>query len=176
MVCSFDKWDVFNSLRLNMAYLQKNGAKYWLVFLILLALGSEAFSQSSQFGLKQEEVNRVVGEAVIPYVTALQSGDVKTIQDLIDGNLAVTLGKLLSDNLEYPNFLREKFGNNYLLDTKSSLAQKVTEVFVENDKGQGSGIMIVEMRKPDNSLVNLELSFHKDQEGKWKVVDQKIVQ
>lgn len=107
-----------------MAYLQKNGAKYWLVFLILLALGSEAFSQSSQFGLKQEEVNRVVGEAVIPYVTALQSGDVKTIQDLIDGNLAVTLGKLLSDNLEYPNFLRGKFGNNYLLDTKSSLAQK----------------------------------------------------
>ncbi|MCA9466204.1 MAG: hypothetical protein KC563_16330, partial [Nitrospira sp.] len=107
---------------------------------------------------------------------ALQSGDVKTIQDLIDGNLAVTLGKLLSDNLEYPNFLRGKFGNNYLLDTKSSLAQKVTEVFVENDKGQGSGIMIVEMRKPDNSLVNLELSFHKDQEGKWKVVDQKIVQ
>lgn len=47
---------------------------------------------------------------------------------------------------------------------------------MENDKGQGSGIMIVEMRKPDNSLVNLELSFHKDQEGKWKVVDQKIVQ
>ncbi|MCA9468723.1 MAG: hypothetical protein KC643_25240, partial [Nitrospira sp.] len=113
-----------------MAYLQKHGSKYWLVFSILLVLVSEAFSQSSQSGLNPEEVNRVVGEAAIPYVTALQSGDVKTLQGLIDGNLAVTLGKLLSDNLEYPNFLRGKFGNNYLLDTKSSLAQKVTEVFV----------------------------------------------
>ena len=175
MVCSFDKWDVFNSLRINMAYLQKNGAKYWLAFLILLALGSEAFSQSSQSGLNPEEVNRVVGEAAIPYVTALQSGDVKTLQGLIDGNLAVTLGKLLSDNLEYPNFLRGKFGNNYLLDTKSSLAQKVTEAFMENDKGQGSGIMIVEMRKSDNSFVNLELSFMKGQSGNWKVVGQKFL-
>jgi len=149
----------------------------FLTMCVLLSFlsGLESFGQESAIGINQGEASHLVGEVTMPYITALQTGDVQTLQRLIDGNLAVTLGTLLRDNEEYPNFLREKFGKNNLLDTKSTLEQKVTESFVVTNNAQGSGVLIVEMSQPSGGLINLQLSVDKDKSGNWKVVDQKII-
>lgn len=134
----------------------------------------EAFGQVNSSTIHQEEASRVVGEVTIPYVTALQAGDVHTLEGLIDGNLAITLGTLLRENQEYPNFLREKFGKSHLLDTQFQLEQKVKELFVITGNEQGSGILTVELSQSSGSLVTLQLSLTKDKSGNWKVVDQKV--
>lgn len=137
--------------------------------------GKNALGQDGAIELDQTEVSRIVGEVAIPYVTALQTGDVQNLERLIDGQLAVTLGTLLKDNQEYPNFLRAKFGKNRLLDTTSTLERKVSEGFVKTANEQGEGSLTLEMNRSDGSLMSLQLSFDKDKSGNWKVVDQKIL-
>ena len=139
-------------------------------FASLEALGNEGLLE-----ITQVEASQVVGEVAIPYVTALQTGDVQTLERLIDGHLAVTLGTLLRDNQDYPDFLRAKFGKNRLLDTKSILEQKVTEGFAMMANETGSGSLIIEMSRSDDSPMSLQLSFDKSKSGKWKVVDQKVM-
>jgi len=132
-------------------------------------------AQEGFIRLSQGEASRLVGDVTIPYIRALQAGDVKALQGLIAGKLAITIGKLLSDNQEYPNFLREKFGKIDLLDTKFTLGKKVAEGFVVMGNEQASGNLLVEMSRANNgSLINLELSLEKNKSGNWKVVDQKI--
>ena len=135
----------------------------------------EAIGEAISTGINQAEANRVVGEVAIPYIAALQAGDVQTLQQLIDGRLAITLGTLLRDNQEYPNFLKNKYGKNHLLDTKSTLEQKVAEGFVVTGNDHGSGVLKVEMSQDNGNLMNLQLSLDKDKAGNWKVVDQKII-
>ncbi|MEX2493355.1 MAG: hypothetical protein WD425_16505 [Nitrospirales bacterium] len=137
--------------------------------------GKNALGQDGSVELDQAEVSRIVGEVAIPYVTALQTGDVQNLERLIDGQLAVTLGTLLRDNREYPNFLREKFGKNRVLDTTTILERKVSEGFVKTANAQGAGSLILDMSRSDGSLMSLQLSFDKDTSGNWKVVDQKIM-
>jgi hypothetical protein len=137
--------------------------------------GKKALGQDGSVELDQTEVSRIVGEVAIPYVTALQTGDVITLDRLIDGQLAVTLGTLLRENQEYPNFLREKFGKNRLLDTKAILERKVSEGFVKTANEQGAGNLTLDMSQSDGSLMSLQLSFDKDKSGNWKVVDQKVI-
>lgn len=137
--------------------------------------GPDAFGNEGALELTQLEANRIVEEITIPYVAAMQTGDVRTLERLIDGHLAVTLGTLLRDNQEYPNFLREKFGTTRLLDTKSILERKVSEGFVKMANEQGAGNLTLEMSRSNGSLLSLQLSFEKNKSGTWKVVDQKTI-
>ena len=159
-----------------MRYLKNGVVSSCLIIGIVLGIlcGHEVFGQEGALSLSQLEAGRVAEEVAIPYVTALQTGDVQTLESLIDGKLAITLGSLLRDNKEYPNFLRESFGQNRLLDTKSVLEQKIVESFVALSNGQGVGTLTVEMEQSDNNRLNLQLSFEKDKTGAWKVVDQKV--
>lgn len=161
----------------NMEYLKKLAVGCCVTLAILLGLlnSLEVFGNEELLEINQSEASQIVGEVAIPYITALQTGDVKTLERLIDGHLAVTLGTLLRDNQEYPSFLREKFGRNRLLDTKSILERKVSEGFVKTANEQGVGSLLIEMSQPNDSLMSLQLSFDKNKSGKWKVVDQKVI-
>ena len=161
-----------------MESLKKLAAGCCVTLAVLLGplITPEVFGSEGVLEITQTEASRIVGEVAIPYVTALQTGDVKTLEQLIDGQLAVTLGTLLRENQEYPKFLRENFGQTRLLDTNYLLEKKLSEGFVKRASGNGAGSMTLEMSRLDGSLMSLQLSFDRNKSGKWKIVDQKLTQ
>jgi len=120
------------------------------------------------------EEDQVLDKTILPYIQALQSGDVKTLQALIDGELAITLDKLLTENSSYPSFLRERFGQSPPRDL-TVFREKVKKGFTKLGSAKGS-VEVALARANNASQVNLELSLEKNEKGNWKVVAQRVVQ
>ena len=144
-----------------------------LGFFLLNFNGSSAFSQVGGGQTEIVEEDQVLDKTILPYIQALQSGDVKTLQALIDGELAITLDKLLTENSSYPSFLRERFGQSPPRDL-TVFREKVKKGFTK--LGSAKGSVEVALARANASQVNLELSLEKNERGKWKVVAQRVVQ
>lgn len=122
----------------------------------------------------QLEVDQILNEAVLPFIHALQTGDVLTLERLIDGKLAMTLGKLLRQNSEYPTFLRQRYGGTTVRDTIHIFHRRnVTNSGLVQEGGQR--VAVVHMQTFDGNQKDFQLSLEKNQQGAWKVTDKKML-
>lgn len=153
------------------------------LFVLCLTLGLQfgglltisGYGQGVGDGLSQQEAGQVVENVVMPYFLALQKGDVRSVEQRIGGNLSMTLGRLLNENPEYANFLRERYEKMQLIDSPSVLRRKAMDGFSKIDEVQGRGNIILNLQQSDGRPLFLQLSAETDGDGQWKIVDQKIV-
>ena len=92
---------------------------FTLVSCVMLGLLFGGFFDSEGLGqeiideVSVKERKEVLDESVNPFIRALQTGDVHSLDGLIGGKLAKMLGKLIRNNTEYPKFLRETLRRYY---------------------------------------------------------------
>jgi len=132
------------------------------------------FGQVEIERIGQLEANQIVDEAVLPFIHALQTGDVLVLERLIDGKLGMTLGKLLKQNTEYPTFLRQRYGGMTVRDTIQIFQQRnVTSSGLAKDGGQR--VAVVHMQTSEGRQKDFQLTLEKYPEGVWKITDKKIL-
>jgi len=133
----------------------------------------EAFGQVDFEEIGQLEADQIVSQAVLPYIRALQTGDVLTLERLVDGKLATTLEKLLKQNTEYPDFLRQRYGGATIRDT-IQIFQRPAVTSNALDQEGGQRMAVVPLETPAGAKKDFQLSLEKDTQGAWKIIDQKI--
>ncbi len=142
----------------------------WMLFINLMHAG--VFAQIGVEEVSQAERDQIVNQTVEPFIQALQIGDVVVLEQLIEGRLGNTLGKLLRQNQEYPNFLRKRYGG-------TSVGKTIQVFHQDNLTGTSSldkelRIAVVQLNKPEGPQEKFELSLEKNAQGAWKVVDKKM--
>lgn len=149
----------------------------WVVFGLCLTvsgwLGLEAYSEALAQDLEtvgQQERQELLNKAVTPFLKALQAGDTQMLEQLIGGNLALTLGKLLRENTEYPNFLRQRYGGK----TVSAPIQIVRHQETGSQTGSEGGqrLAVVQLQTPEGRADHFQLTLEQDPQGAWKIVDK----
>ena len=136
---------------------------------------SESMEQSAFEEVDNQERKEIIDGAVNPFIHALQTGNVQVLEQLIDGKLAMTLGKLLRENTEYPKFLKKRYGGTTVRDA--------IQIFQRQDINSSSlvkegsqRIAIVPLETIAGVQKNFQLSLEKDTQGAWKIIDQKFQQ
>lgn len=132
------------------------------------------FGQGEVEAIGQLEASQILNEAVLPFIHALQAGDVLTLERLIDGKLAMTLGKLLKQNTEYPAFLRQRYGGTTVRDTIQVFQWRNTTNNGLAKEG-GQRVAMVHMQTSEGNQKDIQLSLEKDPQGFWKITDKKIL-
>ncbi len=110
-----------------------------------------------------QERQELLDQAVMPFLEALRTGDVQRLEQLIGGKLALTLGTLLRENAEYPNYLRQRYGN--------TMVGAPIQIEREPD-GMGSRSAEVQLAMPSGGQDNFLLNLEQDAQGEWKIVDK----
>ena len=132
----------------------------------------DAFGEVDFEEIGQLEADQIISEAVLPYIRALQAGDVLTLEGLVDGKLAITLEQLLKQNTEYPAFLRQRYGGTTVRDT-IQIFQRPAGTSSALDQEGGQRIAGVSLETPAGVQKDFQLSLAKDAQGAWKIIDQK---
>lgn len=149
-----------------------------MIFLFLLGsagnfFASESMAQPITEEISQQDTNRIVTEAIMPYFLALQTGDVQSLERYIGGKLEETLGKLLRQNPGYSGFLQERYGDTSLRDTIKILRERnPTGSQVDESRKM---IAIIPIKSPKLGQTNLIIEIEKNAENLWKIVDQKVM-
>lgn len=155
---------------------------YIILFAVLVGGWAEhVFSQN----IGEEEVPRsIVDNVILPYIVALKQGDVVALERLLDDDMAVTLNKLLTQNTQYPEFLRKRFGQLTIplslddLKVRMSEGEKTVPLTIPLRGGQifhdeGAGRSTSES---NNQIINLNLTLRKTNSGEWKIANQTFLQ
>lgn len=143
----------------------------WMV--LINPLNTEVLAQGDVEEVSQVERDQIVNETVVPFIHALQSGDVKVLEHHIDGELANTLGKLIRQNTEYPDFLRNRYGGSGLRETIKVFHLKSSTGMFPNEKELRTAV--VHMNRADGGQENFQLSIEKNEQGNWKIIDKKMI-
>ena len=151
--------------------------KYMILSVLCFCGLSHGFNQPQDFWgvafgetLKLEE-DQILDHTILPFIQALQSGDVKALQTLVGGKLAVTLEKLLSRNTNYSSFLRDRYGRGLSIDS-AIFREKVKKRFTRTEEARDMVDVLLPMKNTRQN--NLALTLEKDKNGNWKVVAQKL--
>lgn len=149
----------------------------WLVLGVCLTVGclgstlvpGNAWGQSVQT-VGQQERQELLDKAVTPFLKALQAGDTQMLEQLIGGKLALTLGKLLRENTEYPNFLRQRYGDK----TVSAPIQIVRHQETSSQPGSKGGQRqaVVQLQTREGRADHFRLTLEQDPQGAWKITDK----
>lgn len=121
--------------------------------LLMLALSMPCFAGG----------NRSAVETAQTFFTAVKTGDVVSLQQLIGAPLSEQIGNLLTNNLEYPDFLRAHYEG------------ASAEVDAVNKVGKGDKQVDLIITFADNRVSLIKLTLSRKKSGKWKVIEQKEV-
>ncbi len=123
-----------------------------------------------------QERQKILDEAVNPFIHALQTGDAQSLDRLIGGELAKMLGKLIRSNTEYPKFLRQRYGGTTVKDAIQIFQRRDPNSIVVGENSGEQRVAVVHMQTPEGVLDNFELNLWKDKQGLWKIVDKKVTE
>jgi len=132
---------------------------------------SESIEQSALEEVDNQERKEIIDGAVNPFIHALQTGNVQVMEQLIDGKLAMTLGKLLRENTEYPKFLQRRYGRTTVRDTIQVFQRPDTNSSFLDQEGR-QRIAIVHLQTAGGGQDNFQLSLEKDKQGSWKIIEK----
>ena len=133
----------------------------------------KVFGQVDVEEIGQLEADQILNEAVLPFIYALQTGDVLTLEQLVGGKLAITLGNLLRQNTEYPKFLRQRYGGTTVRGTIHIFQWRNATSRGLHEEG-GQRMAVVHMQTPEGDQKDFQLSLEKDQKGAWKITAKKM--
>lgn len=102
----------------------------------------------------------LVQETVLPFLQALQTGDVQKLESLLAGKMLRDNQVLLQKNKGYPEFLRNQY--------KGAVFQ-VTQV----NKGQDEFLVSINVSYPDGNNDSIRIRLKQiDNSGSWRIVEQ----
>ena len=133
-----------------------------------VALGQAAVEETEELERKQ-----IVDNLVGPFIRALQTGDVQGIEGHIGGNLEKILGRLLRQNKDYPDFLREKYGGTSLRGP-IKIFQPINISGLQSNESKKK-IAVVPMNSPKGQK-DIILEMEKNSKDLWMIVDQKVTE
>ena len=107
-------------------------------------------------------VERGPAETVRQFYLASQNGNVSEMQQLIAGTFYNRREILLKENSEYPYFLRTHY-----LDTRITVEKTIT------DDNNAIAVVTASISYPDGNRESHELILKQDDNGIWKIVDEK---
>lgn len=148
----------------------------WVVFGLCLTVSGgwghgaqEAMAQELE-AVGQQERQELLDKAVTPFLQALQAGDTQMLEQLIGGKLALTLGKLLRENTEYPNFLRQRYGGKTVSAPIRIVRHQETSSQAGSEGGQR--LAVVQLQTKEGRTDHFKLTLEQDRQGVWKIIDK----
>ncbi len=122
--------------------------------------------------VSQQEQQALLETTVMPFLKALQTGDVQRLEQLIGGKLALTLGKLLRENTEYPNYLRQRYGGTTVRGPIQIESRQEETGGVHVAELVGARLAVVQLETPSGGQDQFLLNLEQDAQGVWKIVDK----
>ena len=125
-------------------------------------------------GVSPSEQQALMEQVVTPFLAALQAGNVPALEQLIGGELALTLGPLLRANAAYPDFLRQRY-SEMTVQVPIQIMRYPQEGTPASSPEQHSCVAEVYWQTPDGRPEHFQLELEQNDEGAWKVMDKQLV-